>query len=116
MMRRVYYLSVMACLMMLTFVSGVRSQSKARRGEPSNLSAGYYVVDSDDDAPAPWRPDYFFLDTSYNRFEWNRIVAGPRQFLPPGPQPNAVYWNNPKYGTDYVNMDTDNEAMAGLSS
>ena len=70
-MRRVYYVSVLAILSMLALVSSVGAQSKDRRGEPTGgstpLATAYYVVDSDDNAPTPWRPNYFFVDTTYNR-------------------------------------------------
>jgi len=122
-MRRVYYVSVLACLSLLAasmmLTSTVLAQSKDRRGEPSSLSTGYYVVDSDDNAPTPWRPNYFFVDTTYNRTEWNLILTGPQQnpfVVPPGgtgaPQPTGVYFFNPAYST-YSQMDTSNNAMAG---
>src|SRR5882672_5590498 len=53
-----------------------------RRGEPNNVSTGYYVVDSDDNAPAPWRPNYFFVDTGFQSFSWYRIKNGPQQSFP----------------------------------
>ncbi len=108
MMRRLYYLSMLACLALLTFVSGVKAQPGARRGEPNVLSTGYYVVDSDDNAPTPWRPNYFFVDTNYHAFEWRRVISGPRQFSAPG-----TYFFNPSYGNNFATMDTANEAMAG---
>ena len=108
MMRRVYYMSLMVCLMVLGLSSVIKAQSSDRRGEPNVLSTGYYVVDSDDDAPEPWRPNYFFVDTNYNPTEWRRIASGPQQFAPPG-----WYFQNPKYGMNFPSMDTTNEAFAG---
>ena len=106
-MRRVYYVSLLMLLSMFALASNVSAQSKDRRGEPSILSTGYYVVDSDDNAPTPWRPNYFFLDTTYNRTEWTQIATGPQQLAPPG-----QYFQNPSYST-FLTMDTTNDAMAG---
>src|SRR5437868_9381658 len=80
----------------------VSAQSVARRAEPSQLSTGYYVVDNNDIARTPWRPNYFFQDTSYNRPEWTQIATGPKQGGLPG-----RYFFNP------VSADTSNDAMAG---
>ena len=106
-MRRVYYVSVFVLLSMLALVSTVGAQSKDRRGEPSILSTGYYVVDSDDNAPTPWRPNYFFIDTTYNRTEWTMVATGPQQFAQPG-----TFFFNPSY-PNFPTMDTTNDAMAG---
>lgn len=55
------------------------------RTQPA-ISTGYYLVDSDDEAPDFWRPDpSLFIDTTYEPATWRRIVSGPNQF-PPG------YW------------------------
>jgi hypothetical protein len=100
-------MSLMVCLTVLGLASIVNAQSRDRRGEPNVLSTGYYVVDSDDDAPEPWRPNYFFVDTNYNPTEWRRIASGPQQFALPG-----QFFMNPKY-TNFPQMDTTNEAFAG---
>src|SRR5438270_4194545 len=107
-MRRVYYVSVFVCLTLLALVSTLSAQTKDRRGEPSKLATGYYVVDSDDNAPTPWRPNYFFMDTTYNRIEWNLLWTGPQQFAPL----NSFFFN-PSYGQNYAQMDTVNDAMVG---
>src|ERR1700751_514087 len=108
-MKRVYYMSVLTCLVLLTTSMIVAStswaQTKDRRGEPNALSTGYYVVDSDDNVPSPWRPDYFFVDTNYHRTEWNQVWTGPQQYAPKG-----QFFFNPAY-TDLSQMDTTNEAM-----
>jgi len=113
-MRRVYYVSVLACLWVLALVSiapRAGAQSKDRRGEPNSggLATGYFVVDSDDNAPTPWRPQYFFVDTAYNPIEWFRVGTGPQQFLAPG----AIYFYNPSYTVGAANYDSSNDAMAG---
>jgi hypothetical protein len=52
------------------------------------ISTGYYLVDSDDEAPDYWRPDPSqFVDTTYEPATWRRIVSGPNQFP-------AGYWND----------------------
>lgn len=108
-MRRVYCMSVLACLVMLLLGVNVASaQSGDRRGEPNVLSTGYYVVDSDDDASPPWRPNYFFVDTNYQPVTWTRIANGPRQFVAPG-----RFFYNPHQWQDIVNMDSADNAIAG---
>ena len=109
-MRRVYYVWVLMCFSLITAslmvqASTVQAQQKDRRGEPSALSTGYYVVDSDDNVPTPWRPDYFFVDTTFHRTEWNMIATGPSQNAAPGhfffdPSNNPI-------------VDTQNDVMAG---
>jgi hypothetical protein len=102
-------MSVLACLALLLFGVNVASaQSGDRRGEPNVLSTGYYVVDSDDDAPLPWRPNYFFVDTNYQPVTWRRIANGPRQFASWG-----NFFFNPNGWNDIANMDTSDNAMAG---
>lgn len=110
-MRRVYYVSVLACLWVLAFMSitpRAVAQSKDRRGEPNNLATGYFVVDSDDNAPTPWRPNYFFVDTAFNPIEWNRVSTGPQQFARPG-----TFFFNPTYTVGQANYDSSNDAMVG---
>ncbi len=106
-MRRVYYVSLLVCLSLLAFVSTMNAQTKDRRGEPNALSTGYYVVDSDDNAPTPWRPQYFFLDTTYNRTEWTQLWTGPQQYGAPG-----QFFFDPRTTTPSL-MDTVNDCMAG---
>jgi hypothetical protein len=102
-------MSVLACLVMLLLGANIASaQSGDRRGEPNVLSTGYYVVDSDDDASPPWRPNYFFVDTSYQPVTWTRIANGARQFAPPG-----RFFYNPWQWNDIANMDTADNAIAG---
>jgi hypothetical protein len=109
MMRRVLHMSVLAVVALLLFkVSAATAQSSDRRGEPNILSTGYYVVDSDDDAPLPWRPNYFFVDTNYQPATWTRIGTGPRQFYAPG-----RYFYNPLNLQNPNQMDTTDNAMAG---
>jgi len=123
-MRRVYYVSsrvafvaLVACLSVLACISKGRAQNLDRRGEPvhptpitgPDLSHGYFVVDGDDNAPAPWRPQYFFMDTSYQRIQWTQIWTGPRQ---PGEFP-GMYWFDPAHLNNPAQMDTVNDCMAG---
>ncbi len=51
------------------------------RDKPA-ISTGYYVVDSDSEVGAQWRPDpkALFVDTTEEPDSWQRIVSGPRQF------------------------------------
>ncbi len=107
-MRRVYYLSLVMCLTVLAFASVGRAQSSDRRGSGSSLSAGYFIVDSDDNAPAPWRPNYFFMDTNYLPVEWNRVWTGPQQNAPAG-----QYWFDPTHLSQPSLMDTLNDCMVG---
>ena len=94
-----------------------------RRGEPNVLSSGYYVVDSDDNAPLPWRPNYFFIDTLFQPFTWYRIKSGAQQFFPGDrplhyfyrPDANHTY-SGPLLGQGWSNaatMDTTEDCMAG---
>ena len=107
-MRRVYYLSLILCLSMIAFASIGRAQSSDRRGTPSSLATGYFIVDSDDNAPAPWRPTYFFLDTNYLPSQWNRVYQGPQENAPKG-----QYWFDPTHLSAPSLMDTLNDCMAG---
>src|ERR1043166_2659831 len=93
------------------------SFAQNRRGEPNVLPTGYYVVDSDDNAPLPWRPNYFFIDTLFQPFSWYRIKSGPRQFFI-GDRPFHFFYDpyNAGHAFDpaYIpTMDTINDAMAG---
>ncbi|MBS1904852.1 MAG: T9SS type A sorting domain-containing protein [Bacteroidetes bacterium] len=81
-----------------------------RRGEPNFLSTGYYAVDSDDNAPVPWRPNYFFLDTTYQSFTWIRVKNGPRQFML---NPGNYFFFRPDQTSNYNTMDTTNDCLAG---
>ncbi len=115
-MRRVYnlasraaFVALVACLSILAIVSKGRAQSPDRRGEPAtSLSTGYFVVDADDNAPAPWRPQYFFMDTSYQRTQWTQVWTGPQQFAPYG-----EYWYDPTHANAPSLMDTVNNCIAG---
>ena len=71
-------------LSLVLFASGLSAQSVNRRGEPSALSSGYYVVDNNEYVPASWRPNYFFVDTSYQRSEWTLLASGSNQGVPDG--------------------------------
>ena len=59
MKNRILSFALLAFVGLMLF--GVKNSSAQgnRRGEPNILSSGYYVVDSDDNAPLPWRPNYF---------------------------------------------------------
>jgi hypothetical protein len=89
----------------------------SRRAEPNVLSTGYYAVDSDDDVPTPWRPNYFFVDTLFQPFSWRRIHSGPSQPISIFPyyfyRPNQFNTpNDPNSGAPET-MDTIDNAMAG---
>ncbi len=108
-MRRVLSMSLLVLATLLLFKAGnVKAQSSDRRGEPNVLSTGYYVVDSDDNAPLPWRPNYFFVDTSYQPTTWTRIGSGSRQFYPPG-----YFFYDPTQLLNPAGMDTADNAIAG---
>ena len=81
----------------------------SRRAEPNILSTGYYAVDSDDDVPTPWRPNYFFVDTLFQPFSWRRIISGPNQVGSIYP----YYFYRPDQLATPLTMDTTNNAMAG---
>lgn len=52
------------------------------------ISTGYYLVDSDDEAPDFWRPDPSqFVDTTVEPATWRKFVSGPNQFP-------AGYWTD----------------------
>jgi hypothetical protein len=93
---------------MIAFATTGKAQSSDRRGEPSSLSTGYFIVDSDDNAPEPWRPVYQFLDTNYLPSSWNRIWTGPQQNAPTG-----QYFFDPTHLSSPSLMDTLNDCMAG---
>ncbi len=88
-----------------------------RRGEPGGstavnfLSSGYYAVDSYDDAPLPWRPNYFFMDTTYHPFEWHRVRSGPQQPTPPI-EP-FYYFHDPANASNPTAQDTVDNCIAG---
>src|SRR5579872_1088392 len=82
MKNRILSFALLAIMSLMLF--GVKNSLAQgnRRGEPNVLATGYYVVDSDDNAPTPWRPNYFFIDTLYQPYTWYRIKSGPQQFFP----------------------------------
>jgi len=96
------------------------SFAQNRRGEPNVLPTGYYVVDSDDNAPLPWRPNPIFLDTLYQPFTWYRIKNGARQFFP-GDRPFHYFYRPDQFLASPPNlpwtasptMDTVDNCMAG---
>jgi hypothetical protein len=120
MKNRILIIALFALLGSMLF--GAKSTfAQNRRGEPNNLATGYYVVDSDDNAPLPWRPNFAILDTLYQPFTWYRIKSGPRQFFigdrpwhffydPVNYQNGAAQGFNPTY---IPTMDTTNDAIAG---
>jgi hypothetical protein len=109
MMRRVLSMSLLVLASLLLFKAGtVNAQSGDRRGEPNVLSTGYYVVDSDDNAPLPWRPNYFFVDTNYQPTTWTRIGSGTRQFYPLG-----RFFFDPLNLLNPAGADTTDNSMAG---
>ncbi len=63
------------------------------------VSAGYYIVDSDDNADTFWKP-YGFLspnnevDVNYQPETWRKVVSGGHQFDP-------SYWNNNPEGQPF---------------
>jgi hypothetical protein len=93
----------------LSFVVKDANAQGSRRAEPNVLSTGYYAVDSDDNAPTPWRPNYFFVDTTFQPFTWTRIGSGPQQFYT---FPNYFYRPS-QLGGAPENMDTTDNCMAG---
>ena len=107
-MRRAYYLSLLVCLSVLAFASIGRAQSADRRGTGNSLSTGYFIVDSDDNAPAPWRPTYFFLDTTYLPSQWNKVWTGPQQNAPLG-----HFFFDPTHLAQPSLMDTVNDCLVG---
>ena len=123
MKNRILFFAFLALMGLMLFGAKNASAQGNRRGEPNVLSTGYYVVDSDDNAPLPWRPNYFFIDTLYQGFSWYRIKSGAQQRFPgdrelhyfykpdashtySGPLPNQG-WSNA------ATMDTIDNAMAG---
>lgn len=81
----------------------------ARRGEPNVLATGYYAVDSEDDAPEPWKVRYSFVDTTYQPSSWIRIQSGPNQRRTRAG--NYYFWRPDQAGNP--NMDTTNDCLAG---
>ncbi len=101
--------ALVVCLAFLAVARKTLAQSQARRGEPAtSLTTGYFVVDADDNAPAPWRPQYFFMDTSYQRTEWTQVWTGPQQYASPG-----EYFFDPTHMNAPSLMDTVDNCMAG---
>ncbi|MEP7233800.1 MAG: T9SS type A sorting domain-containing protein [Ignavibacteriota bacterium] len=122
MKNRILSFALLAIMSLMLF--GVKNSFAQgnRRGEPNVLSTGYYVVDSDDNAPTPWRPNYFFIDTLFQPYTWYRIKNGPQQSLI-GDRPLHYFYdptgrtyNGPLPGQGWTNvttMDSTNDAMAG---
>jgi len=122
MKNRILSFALLAFVGLMLF--GVKNSSAQgnRRGEPNVLGTGYYVVDSDDNAPKPWRPDPYFLDTLYHPEFWYRIKNGPQQFFPGDRElhyfynPKGQTYSGPFIGQGWSNasgMDTTNDCMAG---
>ncbi|HEY3875045.1 MAG TPA: FlgD immunoglobulin-like domain containing protein [Candidatus Kapabacteria bacterium] len=107
-MRRVYYLALIVCAALVAHTFSARAQSSNRRAVPSSLSTGYFVVDSDDNSPAPWRPTVFFLDTNYLPTQWNRVFTGPQQNAPAN-----HYFFDPTHLNQPSLMDTVVNCLAG---
>jgi hypothetical protein len=101
-------LSFLLCGLLTASFTLSNTQAQDRRGEPNVHSSGYYVVSSDDNATLAHRPQYFFVDTSYQPSTWRRIATGPRQFAPPG-----HFFYNPSGWGNISAMDTADNAMAG---
>ncbi|HEX5316066.1 MAG TPA: hypothetical protein VFX22_05390, partial [Candidatus Kapabacteria bacterium] len=76
------------------------------------LQTGYFVVDGDDNAPAPWRPQYFFMDTNYQRNQWTQIWTGPQQ-QSAGELPGDIHWYDPSHLNNPSQMDTIDNCLAG---
>src|SRR5689334_14573419 len=113
MKNRILSIALLALVGLMLF--GVQSSfAQNRKGEPNVLSQGYYVVDSDDNAPTPWRPNYFFVDTGFQAFTWYRIKSGPQQRFP-GDRPWHYFYNPADFGKDggLSAMDTTDDCMAG---
>src|SRR5258706_15754944 len=112
---RILSFALLALVVSMLF-GAEKSQAQNRRGEPNILATGYYVVDSDDNAPLPWRPNYFFLDTVYQPFSWYRIKNGPRQ-ITPGDRPWHFFYRPDQFtgpgGTPSPTMDTTDNCLAG---
>ncbi|MEI8135240.1 MAG: FlgD immunoglobulin-like domain containing protein [bacterium] len=113
MKNRILSIAFLALVSLMLF-GAKNSFAQNRRGEPNVLATGYYVVDSDDNAPLPWRPNYFFIDTLYQPFSWYRIKSGPRQNFP-GDRPWHFFYNplNGFTPAAIAAMDTVNDCMAG---
>jgi hypothetical protein len=99
---------LLVAALLLFKADGASAQSSNRRGEPSILSTGYYVVDSYDNAPLPWRPNYFFIDTTYQPITWTRVINGPSQFGRLG-----YFFYDPTHLLNPPAMDTVDNAIAG---
>lgn len=111
MKNRLLSLALLALVSVMLFGADRSFAQGSRRGEPNVLSTGYYAVDTDDDAPLPWRPNYYFVDTSYQPFLWHRVRSGPRQFSAPGEQKYFFY--RPDQVANLNTMDTIDNCLAG---
>ncbi|HET7153203.1 MAG TPA: T9SS type A sorting domain-containing protein [Candidatus Kapabacteria bacterium] len=97
--------SLLLVFVLLTEVAASYAQPKPyRKWVPNNLGMGYYVVDSYDNAPLPWKPVYRFFDTTYEHSQWHRIAPGPDSFTPDTTY--HVYWQS-------TNGDTTNDTYTG---
>ncbi len=109
MKNRLYIFALLLAVTGLLFTADTSYGQGNRRAEPNILSTGYYAVDSDDDVPTPWRPNYFFVDTLFQPFSWRRIASGPSQIGSIYP----YYFYRPDQLANPLTMDTTNNAMAG---
>jgi hypothetical protein len=111
MKNRLLSFALLAIVMVLLFGVDRSFAQGSRRAEPKTLSSGYYGMDTDDDAPLPWRPNPFFMDTTYHPFEWHRVRNGAQQFVPPNEQ--NYYFRNPNQQATPGTMDTTDNCIAG---
>jgi hypothetical protein len=102
------------------------NKTGANNDTAAAVSTGYYFVDNDDEAPAPWRPDIIIEDINVERNLWRRIIQGPRMidsmFWYQNPDEGWRFFRDPalptggrsffKHGTQYATDSTDN-AIAG---
>lgn len=109
MKNRLYIFALLLAVSGMLFTADSSYGQGNRRAEPNILSTGYYAVDSDDDVPTPWRPNYFFVDTVFQPFSWRRIASGPNQIGSIYP----YYFYRPDQLATPLTMDTIDNAMAG---
>lgn len=90
------------------------------------VSTGYYLVDSDEDVPAFWKPSEAIVDTNDEPERWRRILPGPRlvskTFWENNTEEGLRFFRNPAYpienGRDFFEhntypQDTTDNAFAG---
>ena len=86
-----------------------------RQGVNRAASTGYYFVDNADNAPAYWRPNIDFVDTTFQPTTWRRILPGPRivdsTFWQTNKEEGLRFFRNPAQVNFFRHRDANNNPI-----